>query len=86
MSELRGEIFLAVLLAELRSRHATWYTEDDHFKIIWTGYPRNTWPEADLMSERQEELAVAFSPSFSLFLNNLKDRCPLCYNLAASRS
>ena len=54
MNEQKREIFLAALLTELRLQHPAWHI-DDHYKIEWAGHhPRNMWPEADLVIDRQE--------------------------------
>ncbi len=58
MSEPKKETFQAALLTELRSQHPEWHIED-HSKIAWAGHPRNTWPEADLVFERQGRRFIA---------------------------
>jgi len=44
------EPFLISLISELKSRYPNWRIED-HFKIEWSSYSQNLWPEADLLIE-----------------------------------
>ena len=37
----------------MRVQQPGWHI-DDHYNMEWAGHPRNTWPEADLVFERQE--------------------------------
>lgn len=50
MLQKQKEAFLISMISELKSRCPNWHIED-HFKIEWSSYSRNLWPEADLLIE-----------------------------------
>lgn len=48
MTRQRGELFLKTLVSDLLAECSDW-SISDHYKIKWSGQPRNMWPEADIV-------------------------------------